>query len=476
MAKTIPQLTDATTVNAADELIIQQGGITKRATAEELAKGIDANVHQQTSVGWHTTDATPPKIWRFKDRVFIGDAADFTGNQASGTSYGNSWVMDEVATYYYLNATLAAAGTATTRSGAGPWTAGVVGVSKWMGVGAICVNDGGWPGYSVGRGLYAEGLHYNNNGYTVGIECQVGNMTGTTLPTANAYSMAGSAVNGLFIGAQSGVGYLIGTNAPGAAITTPTQPCGAAIDITGGAEFATYQKFVVGIVFRNTAIYRSAFGATPDVGTVASMAMKHQLNWVVNPAGDVGGFVRSDHTGASQASGLKLQNLGAEIVGADYERPICRFRDSLGDNAATVSVEGNGTTATIVTTAAHSLASGQSVFINGVVPSVFNGVHTVTVVDATTFTIPNSTNATATTQGIVIRRDRNHLTINNSRLTLSPAIAAEGADTNIDILISPKGTGVLRFGTHSATSDVAITGFITIKDAAGNSRKLAVIS
>jgi hypothetical protein len=36
MAKTIPQLTDATTVNAADELIIQQGGITKRATAAEL--------------------------------------------------------------------------------------------------------------------------------------------------------------------------------------------------------------------------------------------------------------------------------------------------------------------------------------------------------------------------------------------------------------------------------------------------------
>jgi len=39
MAKTIPQLTDATTVNAADELIIQQGGITKRATVSELMSG-----------------------------------------------------------------------------------------------------------------------------------------------------------------------------------------------------------------------------------------------------------------------------------------------------------------------------------------------------------------------------------------------------------------------------------------------------
>jgi hypothetical protein len=41
MAKTISQLTDATTVNAADELIIQQGGITKRATGAELAKGLN---------------------------------------------------------------------------------------------------------------------------------------------------------------------------------------------------------------------------------------------------------------------------------------------------------------------------------------------------------------------------------------------------------------------------------------------------
>jgi parallel beta-helix repeat protein len=42
MATTIPRLTDATTVNAADELIVQQSGVTKRATASELAKGLNA--------------------------------------------------------------------------------------------------------------------------------------------------------------------------------------------------------------------------------------------------------------------------------------------------------------------------------------------------------------------------------------------------------------------------------------------------
>jgi hypothetical protein len=61
MAKTIPQLTDATTVNAADELIIQQGGITKRATGAELAKGLNTingtvNVKDFGAVGDGVTD------------------------------------------------------------------------------------------------------------------------------------------------------------------------------------------------------------------------------------------------------------------------------------------------------------------------------------------------------------------------------------------------------------------------------------
>jgi hypothetical protein len=42
MAKTISQLTDATTVGASDEMIIQQSGITKRATINELKTQVAA--------------------------------------------------------------------------------------------------------------------------------------------------------------------------------------------------------------------------------------------------------------------------------------------------------------------------------------------------------------------------------------------------------------------------------------------------
>lgn len=55
-------------------------------------------------------------------------------------------------------------------------------------------------------------------------------------------------------------------------------------------------------------------------------------------------------------------------------------------------------------------------------------------------------------------------------------ITAGGTDTNIDIAITPKGSGVLKFGTHSALATETVSGYITIKDAAGNSRKVAVVS
>jgi hypothetical protein len=50
-----------------------------------------------------------------------------------------------------------------------------------------------------------------------------------------------------------------------------------------------------------------------------------------------------------------------------------------------------------------------------------------------------------------------------------------GAD-DIDLTLTPAGTGNVRFGTHAAVGVELVTGYITIKDAGGTSRKLAVIS
>jgi len=51
--------------------------------------------------------------------------------------------------------------------------------------------------------------------------------------------------------------------------------------------------------------------------------------------------------------------------------------------------------------------------------------------------------------------------------------SAQGSDTNIDLALTPKGTGVVQYGTYTA-GIIAQAGYITIKDAGGTSRRLLV--
>ena len=57
----------------------------------------------------------------------------------------------------------------------------------------------------------------------------------------------------------------------------------------------------------------------------------------------------------------------------------------------------------------------------------------------------------------------------------APSFSALGTDTNIDLSLTPKGTGVVQFGTYTATV-TAVAGYIQIKDSSGTLRKLAVLT
>jgi hypothetical protein len=57
----------------------------------------------------------------------------------------------------------------------------------------------------------------------------------------------------------------------------------------------------------------------------------------------------------------------------------------------------------------------------------------------------------------------------------SPVISALGTDADIDLTLTPKGAGAVRFGTYTATV-TAVAGYITIKDSGGTVRKLAVLT
>ncbi|WP_207483135.1 hypothetical protein [Arenibaculum pallidiluteum] len=70
----------------------------------------------------------------------------------------------------------------------------------------------------------------------------------------------------------------------------------------------------------------------------------------------------------------------------------------------------------------------------------------------------------------------NHLQLTGAPSGAAPAIAVHGADAAIDLWLVPKGSGLVRFGTHAGSADGPVNGFVTIRDGAGNTRKLATIA
>lgn len=58
----------------------------------------------------------------------------------------------------------------------------------------------------------------------------------------------------------------------------------------------------------------------------------------------------------------------------------------------------------------------------------------------------------------------------------NPAVRATGAAADVDLRLLGKGAGLVRFGAVTTNADAPVTGYITIKDSSGTTRKLAVIS
>jgi hypothetical protein len=70
----------------------------------------------------------------------------------------------------------------------------------------------------------------------------------------------------------------------------------------------------------------------------------------------------------------------------------------------------------------------------------------------------------------------NYAAVTGSATGVAPSFLVAGGDTNIDLALTPKGTGNVRFGTYTADMTLVVQGYITIKDSGGTVRKLAVIA
>lgn len=67
----------------------------------------------------------------------------------------------------------------------------------------------------------------------------------------------------------------------------------------------------------------------------------------------------------------------------------------------------------------------------------------------------------------------NSLQFNGATTGNSPSISSRGTNTDIDLTLTPKGTGVVQFGTYTA-SILTPTGYITIKDSGGTTRRVLI--
>jgi hypothetical protein len=318
-------------------------------------------------------------IWRFCDRVFIGDAASNLSGNDTANNPGTSWIGNTTNYPGYLgvNGKVVVSSDASINDlpymiVAGARTSDTQ--QEAIGLGVTVVADS-TPAYKAWGSIFELQLETNSQMFGIEIAAKNKSAYNNTM-TPNAQT---TGVFGLWLAAG-------GDNAFGGASVNPS---------TAGIAFVKNSNtWNTGIVFMRDALTSgSAISMSSD-----AVGGDHTIGWF-NAAGNSTFYITSNNTTSTQWS-LRNQSGGVYIY--KQSSMICNF---------------SGPT---------TVANGLTVYAGGV--------------------------------GEAVR------------------LLASGTDTNIDISFVPQGTGVVKYGTHTASADAPISGYITIKDSAGNLRKLAVIS
>jgi hypothetical protein len=396
-------------------------------------------------------------IYRLAGRSFFGNAINHSGNRLGANSYGTDSISQNLASWTIKNSQLASISSSSNgRIGllGASWVQPSISASSSIGVFGLGKNDG--IGGSS-RGGYFEVISSKTAGISsadVAAEFQVGNRTSTS-PTVSPYDMSNSIVNGLQIAVESQHGYTTGDS--DTAYTAPTYPAGCAIDISGGSINASYQKWTAGIVFRNGSLVRDP----NNFSNAIMMAQKHRIEWEAS-SGAEGAAIWSEVTSDSSRMAIAIKNNELNVLG-----PI----------GQTIAVLRHDTTSAGTVNFPIIRSSRTNV------PVAFIGSG-----NDSNVSIDFQTKGTGITRflshsgsGESLRVEPSSSAPNNFLIikggdSSEPIISAAGVSTDIDIKISTKGSGLLKYGTHSVSSDAPISGYIEIKDSAGNIRKLAVIS
>ncbi|MCI5075640.1 hypothetical protein [Oricola sp.] len=364
-------------------------------TWDQLTDGGELNMHR----GHFTDTGDGANIWRFSDRVFIGEAASKWAGAAALSSptrdAGTSWFAsyDDGPAYLGIGANLLVTAEANTENGlkiAGAFAATAEAeTSPAMALSAF-VSNARTSSSSASWALYVEAFHLDGAGsWTYGMEMEVRNASADDIDP-NPYDFsAGKGALGIWLAASGHTDY-----GPAAA-----NPCAAALVIGRNGAAGSWNK---GIVFTENGLEGTDGSSGSSTYASAIALARHQrIEWF-DPTNDL--------VAASITSGIT----------AYANRVDMEFRD-------------------------HQI--------------LFRGANQIGALDI------------QATIGAA-----NYLQVVSNVTTAAPYIAATGTDTDVDLRLRPKNAGLLRFGTHAAIGAETVTGYITIKDDAGTSRKLAVVS
>jgi len=207
-------------------------------------------------------------------------------------------------------------------------------------------------------------------------------------------------------------------------------------------------------------------GSMPIIRSLAGSAASTDSLSFYTPAGE---SVRIKDQGVTSNGYVQLQGSSATSNGSYVSSTTgSLYLSCASTNAIGFFTGGQGTTRQFNIT--HTASAVNYVQVTG---STTGNVAVISAQGSDT-NIPLAINSKGASAVRFAAQNTDFPIINGGTGTVS--LSASGASANVDLALGSKGTGVIAFGTHTATADVAISGFITIKDAGGTLRKLAVIT
>ena len=220
--------------------------------------------------------------------------------------------------------------------------------------------------------------------------------------------------------------------------TAKAYPAGQCIDISGGSIGATWQKFKVGMVFRNGALVRDS---VTDRADAIRFAQKHQIIWDVSDATTRSAVIRSDINAANSEQWLVFENHATTIYGTS-ESEVVKFQNDSSGTTVNYGVIQNAKTGNpiIIQATGDDTNVGLAVYLKG---------------EAATFSVRGDNGADEYFRVSGATSNVNYIGVSGSATGSPVNVSALGSDTNIPLDLESKGASPVRAMAHGGSVEVA---------------------